>query len=744
MGWITLDTLLHDVLMHEQAAAITQEFGYKTIRDLIVHYPRRYESRGALTRIEQLPLGEHVTLMADVVRMSVRSMERRKGTITEAIISDGYGQVSITWFNQHWRKKYIKPGMRGLFAGKITSYRGKYQLTHPECYIFTEEAEGEGFNQQIANVDRFRAQVLPIYPATQNVSSWTLLDAIDTVLKRIGEIEDPLPGSVRKEAYEFYRHELRNTQSEYEGMILSLTTALTNMHKPENLTLQREAEYSLLFREAFELQLGLLDRKRHSTTHLTHQWPVNPAGLLADFDSKLPFTLTEDQLAVGETIQRELARGTPMHRLLQGEVASGKTLVALRAMLQIADEGGQSALLAPTEVLASQHLRSITELLGEELTKQLHPTLLTGQMPAAQRREALLDIASGKARIVIGTHALMSDTTTFNLLGLVVVDEQHRFGVSQRDALRKKASLPPHLLVMTATPIPRTIALTAFGDLDVSVITQLPPGRLGIVSHVVALAERPRWRDRMWERAGEEIREGRQVYVVCPAISPEETPPTKPEATTDSDSDTQRKPLANVEETIAEIRAHPALHHARVAMLTGEMGAEDKDSVMRAFQAGDIDVLVATTVIEVGVNVPNATVMIVRDADRFGISQLHQLRGRVGRGSHAGLCLLETTAPLGSGARERVETVAASNDGFALADYDLEQRREGDLLGEQQSGGHSTLNLLRVTKHGPLIQLARLSAEGFLARHPDLRSFPLLEDLIRRGREAHLDKLGKS
>ncbi|OUD82704.1 ATP-dependent DNA helicase RecG [Clavibacter michiganensis subsp. michiganensis] len=427
-----------------------------------------------------------------------------------------------------------------------------------------------------------------------------------------------------------------------------------------------------------------------------------------------------------------MARTWPMNRLVQGEVGSGKTLVALRAMLAVADTGGQSALLAPTEVLASQHLRSLTASLGPDLAAELMPTLLTGQLSTAERKRALLRIVSGQARIVVGTHALLGDRVEFLDLGLVVVDEQHRFGVDQREALRRKGGTPPHVLVLTATPIPRTVAMTVFGDLDVSTIAELPSGRQPIESFVVPLHEQPRWIERVWERTAEEIQKGRQAFVVCPAIDPQDPDAEDEDAAEGADDAATRPALATVTEVDALLAAHPRLGSVRRAVLHGRMSGEEKDRVMRAFSAGDIDLIVATTVIEVGVDVPNASTMVILDADRFGVSQLHQLRGRVGRGGVPGLCLMVTHAEPETVARERVDAVAATLDGFELARVDLELRREGDVLGTNQSGGRSSLRLLRVAQDGDLIESAREHAHDVLEASPDLQGHPALARALAR------------
>jgi ATP-dependent DNA helicase RecG len=515
--------------------------------------------------------------------------------------------------------------------------------------------------------------------------------------------------------------------------------ALRRIHQPQFDADWMQAKRTLRFHEAFLLQTALLQRRAIRAMFAATPRTPQPDGLLARFDARLPFELTEDQRLVGTEIAEDLAGEAPMHRLLQGEVASGKTLVALRAMLAVAESGGQSALLAPTEVLAAQHLRSIVATLGPDLAAELMPTLVTGQLPASERRRAALRLVTGQARIVVGTHALLSESTEFYDLGLVVVDEQHRFGVEQREVLRRKGSAP-HTLVMTATPIPRTVAMTVFGDLETSTIRHLPKGRAPIETHVVPLAEKPHWMANVWRRAGEEVGRGRQGYVLCPAIGADEPEDADDELLDVDDA----RPLSTVTATLKDLRAQPALAGRRIEALTGRMTGEEKDRVMRAFAAGEIDVLVATTVVEVGVDVANATFMIVLDADRFGVSQLHQLRGRVGRGGLPGLCLLVTTAPEGTLGHERVTTVAGTTDGFALAQADLELRREGDVLGASQSGARSQLKLLRVTRDGDIIQDARDAAAALLEADPALEGYPALRAAIERSSDedarAFLDK----
>jgi ATP-dependent DNA helicase RecG len=471
----------------------------------------------------------------------------------------------------------------------------------------------------------------------------------------------------------------------------------------------------LVYREAFLLQANLIQRRVNNEQSPDTSRVSATGGFLERFNAELPFTLTSGQSEVGEEIRKDLANTYPMNRLLQGEVGSGKTLVALRAMLSVADSDGQSALLAPTEVLASQHFRSIEKSLGEDLAKEVGLTLLTGQLPTDARKKAMLQVVSGKARIVIGTHALFSEKVEFYDLGLVVIDEQHRFGVEQRDRLRLKGKLSPHVLTMTATPIPRTLAVTVFGDMAVSSLTELPAGRKQIDSHVVRAGDKALVA-RVWERVAEEIAKGHQGFVVCPKI----------------DESDKEQSGASVEKTILQLRKNPALSGLRIQELHGRMDADQKAQIMQAFVKKEIDLLVSTTVIEVGVDVPNATAMVILDADNFGMSQLHQLRGRVGRGSAKGLCLLLTAAEDDSIALQRIEAVAGESDGFKLSEIDLELRREGDVLGATQSGGRSSLLLLRVIQDSELIQKVRLEVEELFESDPELGNSPILRALLEQ------------
>ncbi|WP_130179103.1 ATP-dependent DNA helicase RecG [Cryobacterium sp. SO1] len=713
---LTLDSGLPGVLGAAPATLLGKAFGMSTVGDLLSHYPRRYARRGELTTLAALPLDEAVTVLAEVLSVTVkhpgsRQPGKKSPHRTEVIISDGRGMLSLTFFNQPWLPRTLRPGMRAMFSGKVTIFNKTRQLAHPDYEIVP--GSDDPMDAAISPEDAAEARLwadrpIPIYAATAAVTSWQIAKLIVKVIEKLGPIEDPIPERLRRE----------------QGL-LEHRDALVRIHRPATDEDWNEARATLRFTEAFVLQCVLVQQHtEHRALRTRSRQPV-AGGYLERFDAALPFALTVDQEITGAEILRDIALTAPMNRLVQGEVGSGKTVVALRAMLAVADSGGQTALLAPTEVLAGQHLRSISRILGPDLAAELMPTLLTGQLPVAERRKALLRTVSGQARIVIGTHALLSDTVGFFDLGLVVIDEQHRFGVDQREALRQKAELPPHVLVLTATPIPRTIAMTVFGDLDVSTIMMLPSGRPGIESFLVPVDEKPAWVLRVWQRVAEELALGRQCFVVCPAIAPK-----KLEQGEEIDFDAT--PMTTVEELHAELRRHPLLRDARMAPLHGAMSADEKDATMQAFAAGDIQVLVATTVIEVGVDVPNASVMVVMDAHRFGVSQLHQLRGRVGRGGVPGLCLLVTAAPSGTPARDRIEAVAKTLDGFILAQVDLEQRQEGDVLGRFQSGGQSSLRLLRVATDGDIIAEARTAARVLIGGDPEIRTIPALRAAVRR------------
>ncbi|MCB7137948.1 ATP-dependent DNA helicase RecG [Cellulosimicrobium marinum] len=723
-----------------RSANALAKLGLTTVGELLNHVPRRYGDPGRLTELAGLALGEHVTIVAQVRSATVRRMRNRPGAILEAVVTDGPQQLSLTFFAKgpgalRYHEQRLAPGRLGLFTGVVGDYRGTRQLTHPDYRIIGMDDDAEDAESAVLEASR----PIPIYPASASIPSWKIQPAVRTVLDPLREedVPDPLPADVRA------RHGL-GTRLE----------ALRDVHEPYDEQQWRRGRDRLRYEEAFVLQAALAVRRaRAAAEPATARAPRGPGepGILAAFDAALPFELTRGQREVGDQVADDLARPRPMQRLLQGEVGSGKTVVALRAMLQVVDAGGQAALLAPTEVLAAQHARTLRALLGPlaeggmlgGAADATRVALLTGSLPAAARKEALLDAASGAAGIVVGTHALLSEHVQFADLGLVVVDEQHRFGVEQRDALRAKARTSPHLLVMTATPIPRTVAMTVFGDLETSALTEIPAGRSGITTHVVPAANEA-WLDRTWARVREEVDAGHRAYVVCARIHPDE--PGAGPASEEFDDvpdflaeegapEGDRAPLRAVLEVADELRAHPRLAGVEVGVLHGQMPPADKEAVMTAFARGEVQVLVSTTVVEVGVDVPEATVMVVHDADRFGISQLHQLRGRVGRGSAPGLCLLVSTAHPGTPAATRVETLARTTDGFELATVDLELRSEGDVLGAAQSGRASSLRLLRVVKDADVIATARTDAAEVVAEDPELAG----NEALRRAIADQLD-----
>src|SRR5215469_6593905 len=728
--------------------------GLQTVGDLLTYYPRRYETRGELTDLAGLRDGEHVTVQAMIASVSTRRMRNRRGTILEAVVTDGHGTLTLTFFGkgrQDWRERQLAPGLHGLFSGQVSTFRGKRQLAHPEYELIGTGAPDS------ARAAEFASELIPIYRASKDIASWQIADSVRLALASVEIDSDPLPAQIRD------KHRL-----------YGYARALTAIHRPEDMRDKSRAELRLKWDEAFMLQVVLAQRRRVSTEYIALPRAPVEGGLLGEFDRGLPFEFTAGQQQAGSTISADLAQAHPMHRLLQGEVGSGKTVVALRAMLQVVDAAGQAALLAPTEVLAQQHHRSISQMLGplamagqlggaEEATRV---ALLTGSQGSAARRRALLEAASGEAGIVIGTHALLEEHVQFADLGLIVIDEQHRFGVEQREALRGKAAEGrPHVLVMTATPIPRTVAMTVFGDLEVTELTELPAGRSPIATHVVPAAEKPHYLERTWLRVTEEVAGGRQAYVVCPRIggdgdaaedagdgaasgsSSARAGDDGPDRAEDADFGIAedggfdfgdlgevglpRRPALAVADVAAQLRQGP-LAGIRLGVLHGRLAPDEKDKVMLAFADGQIDVLVTTTVVEVGVDVPNATTMVIMDADRFGVSQLHQLRGRVGRGGHQGLCLLVTAAPETSPARDRLAAVAATTDGFELSELDLEQRREGDVLGSAQAGTKSHLKLLRLTRDTDkkIITDARREATELIDADPALAGHPALAAAI--------------
>ena len=731
----------------KRTAAQLAKQGVETGGDLLRLLPRRYDTWGDLTDMRTLVKGEQATIQAQIVRASSRrTRSGRAPALVEATVTDGVSTMDVVQFGaagqMRARATQLAPGTTVLMSGKVGLHRGRRQLSNPRLYVLDELDEAER--------EALLARPMPIYPGTEALPSWSVGKAVRTVLDQLepGDVPDPLPEGLRRQA----------------GLI-DAYTAYRWVHRPDDAHQWKAARTRLRHEEALVLQVALAQRRaHHEATRTAVAWPEPEAtgSLRADLDAALPYDLTAGQVRVGQEITTDLARTVPMQRLLQGDVGSGKTLVALRAMLQVVGGSGQAALLAPTEVLAAQHHSSLEAVLGPlgrlgmlggaERATRVH--LLTGSTPAAQRRRILADLAAGEPAIVVGTHALLSETVQIPFLGLVVVDEQHRFGVAQRDALRERGGVTdpvtgqchtPHLLVMTATPIPRTVAMTVFGDLVTSVLDELPAGRSPVTTHLVPWS-RTSWVEGIWRRAAKEVAAGGRVYVVCPRIEGGDDEPQQGDAAaSDADIDDERasgllalegpaprpdRPLASVEEWRQRLEAEPALEGIGVGVLTGRMSSEDKASAMMGFASGATPVLVSTTVIEVGVDVPEASMMVILDADRFGLSQLHQLRGRVGRGGRESVCVAVTGVEVGTTAFHRLKAFASTTDGFALAEADLDLRSEGDVLGASQSGRTSGLDLLRVTRDARLIATARRQAERIVDDDPQLREHRALAAAI--------------
>ena len=713
---ITPDSPVASVFGRSPKRKLVEEgLGITTVGELLRHFPRRYVETTELSEVGTPEVGQLLSVVGEVTSSAVKPFHRGRKTQfrTEVRIRTNGPSFSLSFFSPYagQANSYVEqmaPGSRGLFTGKAKIFNGSWQLEQPHQLMF---GDGEGEDETLS-------KLLPVYPLTNKLYVWDLIKVIRVALDLVSDVPDMLTPELRQR---------------YD--VLDVMTALRLVHGPDDYAQAGAAQRRFRFEEALVLQL-VLARRRAAQRALGAQARGGGGGLLAAFDARLPFELTAGQREIGAVLEAELAQPHPMNRLLQGEVGSGKTLVALRAMLRVVDSGGQAVLLAPTEVLAQQHHRSISAMLadlaqGGMLGGAVEGTsiaLLTGSMSKGAKDHALAQMGNGEAGIVIGTHALLEESVAFADLGLVVVDEQHRFGVKQRAALTDKAGSPPHVLVMTATPIPRTVAMTVFGDLETSVLTELPAGRAPIQTNVVPLVDQPSWIGRVWERVREEVDKGHQVYVVCPRISGdtlEEGESDQLDVDEDGEVTTRKVPLAAVEDLHEEL-AGGALQGLRTAMLHGRLPPEEKDRTMRAFAAGQIDVLISTTVIEVGVDVHNATTMVLLDADRFGVSQLHQLRGRVGRGGLPGLCLLVSRAEADTPARERLDAVASTTDGFELSRVDLEQRREGDVLGASQSGFRSSLVTLRVLRDEKTIVRAREAAEELLAEDADLAPYPVL------------------
>lgn len=701
----SLSDRLDRVLGATAADALDEQFGMRTVDDLLRHYPRSYVEGAARVGIGDArpEAGEHITIVdviTDTYSFPMKKKPNRK--CLRITVGGGRNKVTATFFNADYIMRDLTKHTKVMLSGEVGYYKGAMQLTHP-AFLILDSPDGKNHGtrslKSIADaskaisgelvVEEFERRFFPIYPASTKVQSWDIFKCVRQVLDVLDRVDDPLPAELRAK----------------HGLIPE-DEALRAIHLAESQSLRERARERLTFDEAVGLQWALVARRHGelSESGPSAAWKSN--GLAAELLRRLPFELTAGQREVLDVLSDGLAANRPLNRLLQGEVGSGKTIVAVLAMLQMVDAGYQCALLAPTEVLAAQHLRSIRDVLGplamggqlggaENATRV---ALLTGSMTAGQKKQVRAEIASGQVGIVIGTHALLQEAVDFHNLGMVVVDEQHRFGVEQRDQLRAKApaGITPHLLVMTATPIPRTVALTVYGDLETSTLRELPLGRQPIATNVIFVKDKPAWLDRAWRRIIEEAAAGRQAYVVAPRIDESD----------DTDVQGGVRPSATAEGLFSRLRS-AELAELRLALMHGRLSADDKDAAMAAFRAGEVDVLVCTTVIEVGVDVPNATVMLVMDADRFGISQLHQLRGRIGRGEHPSVCLLASWVPPDTPAGQRLRAVAGTMDGFALADLDLKERKEGDVLGRNQSGKAITLRLLSLAEHEEYIVAAR-------------------------------------
>ncbi|KAA0919514.1 ATP-dependent DNA helicase RecG [Dietzia sp. ANT_WB102] len=739
----TTDTPLSDVLDAGLAERITTAFGHRTVGDLLHTLPRRYRQHGQRYDKRDLVDGERVTVIGKVTTAQTRNYQTKQRQMREMLtltVEDGDTTFRVVFFAGRKIKFMLPVGTLAMFDGTVSRFRRSLDLKHPEFLVLRPvtgaggQLKGSGDLAALARLSEeidaeggpslFDRPLLPVYAAKEGVTSWDLLGAVVTALRALVPVVDPLDATVRSAAG-----------------LMDLDEALRKAHLPENSREKDQAGYRLRFDEALALQLLLGARRRFAARDPAPASPLRGNGLRAAMEARMPFDLTDGQESVLEEISTDLTRDEPMNRLLQGEVGSGKTVVALLAMLQVIDAGRQCVLLAPTEVLAVQHHRSLTAMLGDlgergrlgAAEQATHVVLLTGSMSTTQRRAALLDIVTGEAGIIVGTHALIQDSVEFFDLGLVVVDEQHRFGVRQRDRLRAKGreGLVPHLLVMTATPIPRTIAMTVFGDLEVSELQELPGGRRPISTSVVPAREKPRWLERAWDRVREEVDAGHRAYVVCARIDADDAVNAGDDDEGGDDRGSDKPPLAAAVDLRDYLSTGP-LAGLRIGLLHGRLPPEEKDATMASFAAGGLDVLVSTTVIEVGVDVPEATVMVVMDAERFGVSQLHQLRGRVGRGGLPGLCLLVTNSHTGGRSMERLDAVAATTDGFALAQLDLVQRREGDVLGDAQSGALSALRLLSVVDDGEVIEIARRYADEILGTDPGLHGHPALAERVRR------------
>ena len=690
----------------DKRKAALAEYGVENVLELLMNYPRRWVDRTNEARVSDLVAGQEALVLVEVRKVSKFTTKSRK-TIVKVQVGDESGRISATFFNQPWRERQLKVGLQVAMFGKVDEFRGALQMNNPLVDLIGDRT----------------GRIVPIYPQSEKtqVSTWELATWVENALERCRErgIADPLPESLL---------------NEYD--LMARGPALWSIHFPDSMVAKQNARRRLAFDELLRVQLVLVGRKRSFELDNTGIRHVVGGKLQRRFIDALPFSITNAQRRVIDEIDRDLAGPHPMHRLLQGDVGSGKTVVAVSAMLAAVQGRHQGALMAPTEVLAEQHFAGINKLLQGLIVpdeanlfgdRQLRVELLTSRVTSERRRELLRDLADSSIDILIGTHALIEDAVEFGSLGVVVIDEQHRFGVEQRAALRNKGSqlgtsnsTSPDVLVMTATPIPRTAAMTIYGDLDVSVLDEMPPGRTPIKTFSVAGKDATA---KMWAEVREAIAQGQQAFVVCPLID-----------------ESEKLEVASAEKTFATL-GKAELKGLRLGLLHGRMSSSDKDATMGKFRDRELDVLVATTVIEVGVDVPNATCMVVLDADRFGIAQLHQLRGRVGRGAIASRCWLVTENP--EIESPRIEALCASTDGFYLAEVDLELRGEGTIMDTAQKG-RSDLKLASLRRDLDLIESARTAASRIIDADPLLASQTQLRDeidlLLTRDEEEFLSK----
>ena len=699
----------------KKTAKALEGAGVATVGDLLLVAPRRYYHWGRLTPLSSLREGEDVTILAEVAGAHLVANRSGSGVRLEVTLTDGVQFLSATFFAKNQYKlapieRLLTPGQSFLFAGKVGAYRGKLQLTHPSF----EGVDGE-------DIERIASRPIPIYPATGSLASWAIARAVGMVLDHLddADVPDPVPADVR-ERVGYASH----------------AECLRALHQPETDEDYQQARKALAFAEAFVLQVGLAAQRRGVRAVAALASPVD-APLCERFRSSLPFELTDSQREAVAQIGADLSGEVPMQRLLQGDVGSGKTVVALSALLQVVAAGHQGAFVAPTEVLAEQHAASLRALLEPLGMDAPDVRLLTGSTTPAARREIQSAMNAAEPLIVVGTHALFQESVRFADLALVVVDEQHRFGVEQRAALRgaREDGRAVHELVMTATPIPRTIAMTVFGDLDDTRMSGMPSGRTPVATYLADSANAA-WVERTWARAAEEIAQGRRVYVVCPRIDASDDVADAEEEGT--------RPLASVEEVAAYLRSHPALSGIAIHELTGRTPSPVKAQIMEDFSTGRAPLLVATTVIEVGVDVSEATLMVILDAQQFGLAQLHQLRGRVGRSSLPSLCIAMHRHELTDSGRARLQAFADTTDGFELAEADLRLRKEGDVLGAGQSGTATHLRFLSVRRDEALIRRAKGEAETLLEQDPMLERHPDLARALRAASDGQIEWMQRS